>query len=114
MRWLGSSSIVSLIESLHGLHSKTVTDGFEASRFTFCKVIRWEQFGHWSGRFSKGRPCALAAAIESDLFCSPNGTNDFGLLTGGRQPRLVEGNLQRQACGVVRNGLPHSALASAT
>jgi hypothetical protein len=67
---LGSSTIVSLIESLHGLHSKIVADGLAASRFMFCKDIRSEQFGHWGGRVSNGRPCALAAAIESDLFCS--------------------------------------------
>jgi hypothetical protein len=47
------SLMVAVTESLQGLHSKTVADGFAASCLTLCSVIRSQQFGHWSGRSSK-------------------------------------------------------------
>jgi hypothetical protein len=45
--------MVAVIESLQGLHSKTVAVSLAVSRFKPCSVILWEQFGHWRGRSSK-------------------------------------------------------------
>jgi hypothetical protein len=46
--------IVSVTESLQGLHSKIEAVSLAASRFKLCSVIFWEQLGHWRGRSSKG------------------------------------------------------------
>ena len=55
------------MESLQGLHSKIVDDGFVVPLFTLCRVMRCEQFGHWRGRFSTGRTVRFARDIGSDL-----------------------------------------------
>ena len=60
--------IASLIESLHGLHSKTVDVDFAVSVLRPCSVIRRAQLGHWSGRSSKRRLCALGTAVERVCF----------------------------------------------
>jgi hypothetical protein len=64
-------------DSLQGLHSKTAVLP-AAFRLNACSVILSAQFGHGSGRSSKDGPCALRPAIDSNLFCSIEGTRCYG------------------------------------
>jgi hypothetical protein len=103
VRSLGSSWIVSLIESLQGLHSNTVDVDFTVSALTLCSVMCCAQLGHWSGRSSKARACAFDAGLGSGVFRSHEGTNSVGVL--GLNP-------SRRAC-LCREARPRAEWSSA-